>query len=152
MGKNSLTDVETPLYLPQDQGPVALRPTSMADSLCPPLSIATRFSLVVCLSLLLSSPFTPESCWARDLEEDPVANAALGVTSLLATIPYGATKLLYAGLGAIVGGFSYVLTLGNTDTAELIWEKSLGGTYVLSPEHLTGEERIHFVGPDHPIP
>ena len=103
--------------------------------------------MVAFLSLLLLIPFTPESCWAQNTEQDPVANVALGVTSLLATIPYGATKLLYAGLGAVVGGFSYILTLGDTDTAELIWEKSLGGTYVLSPEHLTGEEPIYFVGP-----
>lgn len=107
----------------------------------------TRVILVTCLSILLSIPFTPGPVWALGGGRSPATNAALGVTSLIATIPYGAMKLLYAGMGAIVGGFSYVLTLGNTDTAETIWKKSLLGTYVLGPEHLTGEEAIHFVGP-----
>ena len=107
----------------------------------------SRLLLVILVSSLLLNPFTPDSVWAQGSPHSPAADVALGVTSFLATIPYGATKLLYAGLGAVVGGFSYILTLGNTDTAETIWEKSLLGTYVLSPEHLTGEEAIHFVGP-----
>ena len=109
--------------------------------------LLTRTLLVILFMVFLFHPAVTDSAWAQSSPRSPAANAVLGVTSLLATIPYGATKLLYAGLGAVVGGFSYVLTLGNTDTADTIWKKSLMGTYVLSPEHLTGEEPIHFVGP-----
>ena len=72
---------------------------------------------------------------------------SLGIASFVTTLPYGAVKLAYAGLGAVVGGFSYVLSVGDLDTAETVWEKSLLGKYVLTPSHLTGDEPIKFMGP-----
>ncbi len=143
MGKEPLTFTGSPETHATDY----FRRHGLPDSPITFSASVRQFGIVVLLSLLLSNPFTPDSGWAQGSYRNPVSTAALGVTSLLATIPYGATKLLYAGLGAVVGGFSYVLTFGNSDTAETIWKKSLLGTYVISPEHLTGEEAIHFVGP-----
>lgn len=147
MGKKPLTFTELPTPLLNSHSTGSFRRHALPASQTIFWPGVGRFGLIVLLSLVFSNPFTPDSGWAQGSHRNPVSTAALGVTSLLATIPYGATKLLYAGLGAVVGGFSYILTLGNTDTAETIWEKSLLGTYVLSPEHLTGEEAIHFVGP-----
>ena len=65
---------------------------------------------------------------------------------LISTIPYGCVKLAYATLGAIVGGFTYVLTGANADAAGKIWNKSMNGTYVLTPAHLAGKEPILFFG------
>ena len=147
MGKKSLTLSDSPHYRSPRPSTTVLLGTAGSGPPRPRLRKATRLASVIALCWFVANSFTPGSAWAQGLQRSPVENAALGITSFLATIPYGATKLLYAGLGAMVGSFSYVLTLGNTETAEEIWEKSLLGTYVLSPEQLTGEEPIRFVGP-----
>jgi hypothetical protein len=68
------------------------------------------------------------------------------VASWALTVPYCLGKALYAGVGAIIGGFTYVLSGGNTEAAKDVWVKSIYGTYILRPEHLRGEEPVHFVG------
>jgi len=70
----------------------------------------------------------------------------MGLVSFVATIPYGCVKIAYATLGAIIGGFTYVLTGANADAAGTIWVKSMDGTYVLTPAHLYGKEPILFFG------
>ncbi len=66
-----------------------------------------------------------------------------GALSLL----YTPIKVTYAVLGGFFGGFAYILTGGNAETATAIWDSSLGGTYVIQPEHLRGDESILFMGP-----
>lgn len=68
------------------------------------------------------------------------------VASWLLTIPYGLGKVVYAVTGSIVGGFTYVLSGGNTEAAKAVWTSSLYGTYIIRPEHLKGNEPVHFVG------
>ncbi len=79
-------------------------------------------------------------------EEDPVEEAGLGVASALLTLPYGPAKIIYAGFGGIVGGATWVLTGGNTETAQLVWEPSFYGDYVITPEHLKGTTPLRFFG------
>ena len=100
------------------------------------------FTVIMLTLMLLQSPST---LWAED--GNAAADMGLGIASFVTTLPYGALKLAYAGLGAIFGGFTYVLTAGNQDAAQNIWDKSLLGTYVLTPSHLTGEKPIRFIGP-----
>ena len=78
---------------------------------------------------------------------EKAADVGLGIASFVSTLPYGAVKLAYAGLGAIVGGFTYLLTAGDLDSANVVWEKSLLGTYVITPDHLTGDKQVRFLGP-----
>ena len=77
---------------------------------------------------------------------DPAEEAGLGVASALLTLPYGPTKIIYAGLGGIVGGFTWVLTGGNIETAQAVWEPSFYGDYVITPEHLKGTTPLRFFG------
>ena len=105
--------------------------------------ILSRFLTTILFTVILLQ--SPSTAWAQ--EGNTAADMGLGIASFVATLPYGAVKLAYAGLGAIVGGFTYVLTAGNQDAAETVWDKSLLGTYVLTPSHLTGEKPIRFIGP-----
>jgi len=73
-------------------------------------------------------------------------DAGLGIASLLATIPYAAAKIGYALTGAVVGGLEYAYAGGKTKDVESIWDSALGGTYILTPEHLQGKKAIHFLG------
>ncbi len=45
-----------------------------------------------------------------------------------------------------MGGFVYVLTAGNEQAAQSVWDASLRGTYWLTPNHLQGNEPIRFKG------
>lgn len=81
-------------------------------------------------------------------EEDrnPAVEAGLGLTGAILTVPYGAAKILYAATGGIVGGFTWILTGGDVETAKLIWLPSYYGTYVITPDHLRGEATVQFMG------
>ncbi len=70
-----------------------------------------------------------------------------GASCFLLTPVYGAFKLAFAGTGAIVGGFTWLFTGGDEVAAQKVWDSSLKGTYVITPDHLSGEKPVQFVGP-----
>ena len=75
-----------------------------------------------------------------------------GVGTLAADVFYVPAKFLYATSGALVGGGAYVLTGGNTQTANTIWRSSLGGDYVVTPDMIAGKQAVHFTGPTETAP
>ena len=78
-------------------------------------------------------------------EEYP-SSAGWGVLAVFANLGYMPVKTIYAVFGGITGGFAYICTGGSYETASSIWSASLGGTYVLSPGMLRGDEAIAFAG------
>ncbi len=70
-----------------------------------------------------------------------------GAAAIASNVVYIPAKLVYAVLGGLVGGASYLLTVGNSQTADTIWRSSLGGDYVVTPAMLQGSEPVHFSGP-----
>ena len=68
----------------------------------------------------------------------------MGVLSLGSNVFYVPVKLGYAVLGGVTGSFAYVLTGADSQVAERIWIPSMGGDYVLTADHLRGQETIHF--------
>ena len=97
------------------------------------------FSVVICLGV-------PGMGWAGEEESSPSKEAGLGLGSGLLTFVYLPAKVVYAALGGIVGGFTYALTGGDLETAQAVWEPSFYGTYVITPDHLKGNEPVRFVG------
>jgi hypothetical protein len=83
---------------------------------------------------------------AEEEESDFWSSMGLGVGAAFSNVVYIPAKVIYASLGGLVGGLAYVLTIGSTETAMDIWEPSMGGTYVLTPKILKGEEPLHFNG------
>ena len=78
-----------------------------------------------------------------DYSSDSVGSQiASGALSIL----YTPAKLVYAGLGGIFGGLAYVLTGGDEQTADTIWDASLAGDYYLTPAHLRGDDPVYFMG------
>ncbi|HEU4685131.1 MAG TPA: hypothetical protein VFS39_11580, partial [Nitrospira sp.] len=75
-----------------------------------------------------------------------VGGAGLQAASWLATVPYGAAKVVYALSGGVVGGLAWVVTGGNTEVAKAIWSPTMMGHYIVQPQNLTGEKSLHFVG------
>jgi 4-hydroxybenzoate polyprenyltransferase len=88
----------------------------------------------------------PVVSFAAEEESSPSNEAALGVGSFFLTLVYTPVKMAYAILGGVVGGFTYALTGGNVETAQNVWEPSVYGTYIITPDHLKGNEPVRFVG------
>ena len=74
------------------------------------------------------------------------SGAGLQAASWLATVPYGAAKVLYAVSGGLVGSLAWVMTGGNTDIAKAIWSPTMTGHYIVQPQNLTGDRPLRFVG------
>ncbi len=85
-----------------------------------------------------------------DEEHRFATDMGYGVGSIFTNLVYMPVKFVYATLGGITGGFAYVLTGLRLDTAKSIWVPSMGGTYVVTPSMLKGEENIYFSGTTQP--
>ena len=81
-------------------------------------------------------------------EEAVGETAGWGALAVLGNVLYMPAKTVYAGVGGLTGGLAYVCTGGSYGAASNIWEKSLGGTYVLTPSMVRGDQSIAFAGGD----
>src|SRR5215469_11854014 len=70
--------------------------------------------------------------------------AGYGAVALFGNLLYFPAKLVYAILGTIVGGGTYLVTAGNAQAASTVFRSALGGDYVLTPQMVSGEHPIHF--------
>jgi hypothetical protein len=78
--------------------------------------------------------------------DTPWKSAGLGVGAILSNVVYMPVKIVYAAIGSVTGGLAYALTGGSYETAQNVWVASLGGTYVIVPDMLTGETPVEFSG------
>jgi hypothetical protein len=102
--------------------------------------------LLLSFSSLVIAPTGLAKTTGQDTSDGTPAGASLQAASWLLTIPYGAFKLGIALAGGLVGGMTYAFTGGNLEAAQSVWEASMYGTYVITPEHLKGQEPIRFIG------
>ena len=86
---------------------------------------------VLFLSLAGVSEAVAENAWKE---------AGLGVASVLGSAIYSPVKVQYAALGAVTGGLAWLVTAGNTELAQRIWEPALGGDYLITPQMLRGSK------------
>lgn len=80
------------------------------------------------------------------VQADFAEDAGMGTATVLANMVYVPTKMAYATLGGLTGGFAYLLTGGNYSAAEKVWVPSMGGNYVLNTNQVWGQEPIIFSG------
>lgn len=70
----------------------------------------------------------------------------MGLASVGINLFYIPVKIGYSLLGGLTGGLAYAVTGGNRGVADQIWVPSMGGDYVVTPEHLSGDELLYFSG------
>jgi len=109
------------------------------------LKKGTSFLMLIVFALVVGIG-TPVVSFAAEEESSPSNEAALGVGSFFLTLVYTPVKMAYAILGGVIGGFTYGLTGGDLETAQDVWEPSVYGTYIITPDHLKGNEPVRFVG------
>ena len=83
---------------------------------------------------------------AQPAEAGYLEDAGWGSLTVLSNVVYMPAKLCYATLGGLTGGLAYALTAGDLQTAETVWVTTMGGTYVVTPGMLQGQEPIAFSG------
>jgi hypothetical protein len=83
---------------------------------------------------------------ASDQQQGTAAGAGMQAAAAVSTILYFPFKGAFAIGGGIVGGLAYVFSGFSEQTAKSIWVPSMYGTYVITPEHLTGDRPVRFLG------
>src|SRR5262245_24108389 len=101
-------------------------------------------TIVTAMSLLMA--WRGNTAIAADMSGNSAEGASLQAASWLATVPYGAAKVVYAISGGLVGSLAWVITGGNTAVAKAVWSPSMTGNYIVQPQNLTGDKALHFVG------
>ena len=80
------------------------------------------------------------------LSQENHSDLGVQIASGALSVLYTPVKVVYAGLGGFMGSLAYILTAGNTEVAQSVWDASLEGDYWVTPEHLQGEKAIRFQG------
>ncbi|MBH0202963.1 MAG: hypothetical protein HP496_11860 [Nitrospira sp.] len=101
--------------------------------------------LVITYCSMLVAPAWSQSSTA-DTQQGTASGAGMGAASAAATILYFPFKAAFAIGGGIVGGLAYVFSGFSEPTAKSIWVPSMYGTYVITPEHLSGDRPVRFLG------
>ena len=117
---------------------------------------ASSFKLMAAFLLLALCTFTMvPSVWSQDSAAPPSSASTEGGTPSdagmlamagLSTLLYFPLKAVFAISGGIVGGLAYVFSGGSEQTAKSVWNTSLYGTYIITPDHLRGNRPIRFLG------
>ena len=80
------------------------------------------------------------------LADAPAKEAKTGATVVLANVVYMPAKVLYAAGGGLVAGMAYLFSAGDKAVAKPILDASIGGDYIVEPEHLSGDKQLVFFG------
>lgn len=104
-------------------------------------------SMVLCMAVVMGTVVgLPSVSLAAEEEASESNEAMLGFGSGLLTLVYLPAKTVYAILGSVVSGLTYAVTGGDWETAKSVFEPSVYGTYVITPDHLKGNEPVRFYG------
>ena len=77
-------------------------------------------------------------------EESTVRNFKNGMNSCLLSLLYSPLKVHVSLLGGLVGGLAYPLSGFNANVSKKIWSTSMGGTYLITENILTGKEELEL--------
>jgi hypothetical protein len=117
---------------------------------------ASSFKLVAVFLLLALCTITMvPSAWSQETEAPPssasteggsASSAGMQAAAGFSTLLYLPFKAAFAIGGGIVGGLTYVFAGFDESSAKKVWNTTLYGTYIITPEHLQGDRPIRFLG------
>ena len=95
---------------------------------------------------VLSILFSPGASLAESDALDTAKEGGIGVAAALTSLVYGPVKVVYATGGAMIAGFAWVFSGGDSEVAGTVLTRAVRGTYVITPDTITGQKEIEFVG------
>lgn len=102
-----------------------------------------RLTLILLAIFFFGAVFVfPQDVRAENIWKE----AGIGVGSVLSSIIYSPVKVTYALLGGITGGAAYIFSGFNSRVANNVWNTSLGGDYIITPDILRGKKPLCFTG------
>ena len=128
--------------------PYACSPSRPRETSCFKL-VAAFLLLALCIVTIVPSAWSQESApppSTGNTEGGTASSAGMQAASAVSTILYFPFKAAFAIGGGIVGGLAYAFSGGNEQAAKSIWDTSLRGTYIITPDHLQGNRPIRFLG------
>ena len=129
--------------------------STFSSSLNRPRETSAFKSVAVVLLLALGLVTMVPSAWSQEAtvpssgtstEGGSPSSAGMQVAAGFSTLLYLPLKVAFAIGGGIVGGLAYAFSGGNEQAAKSIWDTSLYGTYLITPDHLQGNRPIRFLG------
>ena len=110
--------------------------------------VAVFLLLALCTVIIAPSAWSQEGAGSSSAstEGGNVSSAGMQAAAGVSTLLYLPLKLAFAIGGGIVGGLAYAFSGGNGQAAKSIWDTSLYGTYIITPDHLQGNRPIRFLG------
>ena len=111
--------------------------------------MAVFLLLVLCTVTMVPAAWSQESAAppsSGSTEGGTPSSAGMQAAAGVSTLLYLPLKLAFAIGGGIVGGLAYAFSGGNQQAAKSIWDTSLYGTYIITPDHLQGNRPIRFLG------
>ena len=111
--------------------------------------VAVVLLLALCTITMVPSAWSQESAAppsSESTEGGTASSAGMQAAAGVSTLLYLPLKLVFAIGGGIVGGLAYAFSGGNEQAAKSIWNTSLYGTYLITPDHLEGNRPIRFLG------
>lgn len=100
---------------------------------------------VVLAAGVAAGPAAAEEIVSPETKET-ASQGGVGAAAGLTSVVYAPLKVAYAAGGSVVAGLAYVLSGGDKEVAKPIFDASVRGDYVVTPQHLRGEREIEFVG------
>ena len=101
--------------------------------------------LVICTFILLLLSSRLYAANGTDKTDDSsFRHFKYGMTSSLLSLLYTPLKVNVALVGGIIGGLAYPFSGFNPDAPKKIWDKSLGGTYLITEDILKGEDKLEL--------
>jgi hypothetical protein len=108
------------------------------------IRLAGAFALALAAGLA-AGPVAAEEIVSQETKET-ASQGGVGAAAGLTSVVYAPLKVAYAAGGSVVAGLAYVLSGGDKEVAKPIFDASVRGDYVVTPEHMTGERELEFVG------
>ncbi len=128
--------------------PYSCSPNRSREASCFKL-VAAFLLLTLCIVTMVPSAWSQESTpppLTGNTEGGNASSAGMQAAAAVSTILYFPLKAAFAIGGGIVGGLAYAFSGGNEQAAKSIWDTSLRGTYIITPDHLQGNRPIRFLG------
>ncbi len=108
----------------------------------------TRVAHCLAIAVLaLAITAVPIPALAEGDEGGAFSKFAIGIGAGISTLVYTPLKVVYALTAIPISGLVYMWSVGNTEMAGRVMRSGTQGNFVVTPEHLRGNQTLDFVGP-----